>query len=185
MLSLVVLPKPFNAKSLEGLLIHYIIYQGGRTWQPFVGSKNGNENFRQARIYNFRVKCVVFARNRKFAKLTQWNMQYIPCNKVPTFLAGATRAPVQLLPPCSTITKSPPMNIYYMGSPLKIDYLYFINSYITHRFPTITDDGMKFPYIRPGFPIKSLKWGGMELPCKGEHFIQAAPKWSRALVAAG
>ena len=45
--------------------------QGGKTWQPFVGSKNGNENFRQARIYNFRVKCVVFARNRKFAKLTQ------------------------------------------------------------------------------------------------------------------
>ena len=40
----------------------------------------GNENFRQTRIYNFRVKCVVFARNRKFAKSTQWNMQYIPCN---------------------------------------------------------------------------------------------------------
>ena len=40
----------------------------------------GNENFRQTRIYNFCVKCVVFARNRKFAKLTQWNMQYIPCN---------------------------------------------------------------------------------------------------------
>ena len=45
--------------------------QGVRTWQPFVGSKNGNENFGQARIYNIRVKCVVFARNRKFAKLTQ------------------------------------------------------------------------------------------------------------------
>ena len=45
--------------------------QGGRTWQPIVGSKNGNENFRQTRIYNFRVKCVVFARNPKFAKLTQ------------------------------------------------------------------------------------------------------------------
>ena len=45
--------------------------QGGKTWQPFVGSKNGNENFRQTRIYNFCVKCVVFARNRKFAKLTQ------------------------------------------------------------------------------------------------------------------
>ena len=44
------------------------------------GAKNGNENFCQARIYNFRVKCVVFARNRIFAKLTQWNMQYIPCN---------------------------------------------------------------------------------------------------------
>ena len=53
--------------------------QGGRTWQPFVGSKNGNENFRPARIYNFRVKWIIFARNRKFAKLTQWNMQYIPC----------------------------------------------------------------------------------------------------------
>ena len=35
------------------------------------GAKNGNENFRQAHIYNFRVKCVVFARNREFAKLTQ------------------------------------------------------------------------------------------------------------------
>ena len=45
--------------------------QGGRTWQPFVGGKNGNESFRQARIYNFRDKCIVFAHNRKFAKLTQ------------------------------------------------------------------------------------------------------------------
>ena len=52
-------------------LVYYVILskmQGGKTWQPFVGSKNGNENFRHARIYNFRV---VFARNRKFAKLTQ------------------------------------------------------------------------------------------------------------------
>ena len=40
--------------------------QGGRTWQPFVGGKNGHENFRQARIYNFCDKCVVFARNLKF-----------------------------------------------------------------------------------------------------------------------
>ena len=45
--------------------------QGGRTWQPFVGGKNGHENFRQARIYNFRDKCVFFARNRKFANLTR------------------------------------------------------------------------------------------------------------------
>ena len=44
--------------------------QGGRTWQPFVGGKNGHENFGQARIYNFRDKCVVFVRNRKFANLT-------------------------------------------------------------------------------------------------------------------
>ena len=52
-------------------VLAFILAQGGRTWQPFVGSKNGNEVFLQARIYNFRVKCVVFARNRKFAKLTQ------------------------------------------------------------------------------------------------------------------
>ena len=45
--------------------------QGGRTWQPFVGGKNGHENIRQTHIYNFRDKCVVFARNRKFANLTQ------------------------------------------------------------------------------------------------------------------
>ena len=50
---------------------YMVLDQGGRTWQNFVGSKNGNENFRQACIYNFCIKCVVFARNRKFAKLTQ------------------------------------------------------------------------------------------------------------------
>ena len=53
------------------LLFRCALQQGGRTWQPFVRSKNGNENFHQVRIYNFRVKCVVFACNRKFAKLTQ------------------------------------------------------------------------------------------------------------------
>ena len=52
--------------------------QGGRSWQPFVGGKNGQTNFRQTRIYHFRDKCVVFARNCKFANLTQYNMQYIP-----------------------------------------------------------------------------------------------------------
>ena len=50
---------------------HNSVPQGGRTWQPFLGTKNGNENFRQTRIYNFRIKCVVFAHNRKFARLTQ------------------------------------------------------------------------------------------------------------------
>ena len=54
-----------------GLAIGLRLRQGGRTWQPFVGSKNGNANFRQARIYNFCIKCGVFAHNRKFAKLTQ------------------------------------------------------------------------------------------------------------------
>ena len=51
--------------------INTYIAQGGRTWQPFVGSKNGNENFRQTRIYNFCDKCVGFARNCKFENLTQ------------------------------------------------------------------------------------------------------------------
>ena len=54
--------------------------QGGRTWQPFVGGKSGHENSCQTRTYNFRDKCVVFVGNRKFANLTQLNMQYIPCN---------------------------------------------------------------------------------------------------------
>ena len=40
--------------------------QGGRTWQAFGGGKNGHKTFRQARIYNFRDKCVVFARNLNF-----------------------------------------------------------------------------------------------------------------------
>ena len=63
-----------NAHRIHKVLRFYRIHgfhQGGRTWQPFVGGKNVHENFRQARIYNFRDKCVVFARNRKFANLTQ------------------------------------------------------------------------------------------------------------------
>ena len=62
--------------------------QGGRTWQPLDGGKNGHENFRQARFYNFRDKCVIFARNHKFANLTQKNMQFILCNS--TLLAQET-----------------------------------------------------------------------------------------------
>ena len=49
----------------------YNIIQGGRTWQAFCGGKNGHETFRQAHIYNFRDKCVAFARNLKFSNLTQ------------------------------------------------------------------------------------------------------------------
>ena len=65
---------PFDLRTVGWKLIQKMTFafrQGGRTWQTFVGSKNGNENFCQARIYNFCVKCVIFARNRKFAKLTQ------------------------------------------------------------------------------------------------------------------
>ena len=45
------------------------VKQGGRTWQAFGGGKNGHETFRQARIYTFRDKCVVFAHNLKFSGL--------------------------------------------------------------------------------------------------------------------
>ena len=47
--------------------------QVAREWQNLAAfqGKKGHENVRQASIYNFRDKCVVFAHNRKFAKLTQ------------------------------------------------------------------------------------------------------------------
>ena len=63
-------------------------YQGSGSWQPFGENKNGHKNFRQVRIYFIRDKCVVFARNCKFANLTQYNMQNIPCNSA--FLAQET-----------------------------------------------------------------------------------------------
>ena len=53
------------------VLLVFAKTQGGRTWQAFGGGKNGHETFRQARIYNFRDKCVVFARNLKVSNLTQ------------------------------------------------------------------------------------------------------------------
>ena len=53
----------------ENTLVY--LHQGGRTWQAFGGGKNGLETFRQARIYNFRDKCVVFARNCKIVNLAQ------------------------------------------------------------------------------------------------------------------
>ena len=39
------------------------VEQGGKFWQPFGEGKKGHKNFRQARIYLFRDKCVVFAQN--------------------------------------------------------------------------------------------------------------------------
>ena len=54
--------------------------QGCRSWQSFSEGKNGPKMFRQERIYYFRDKCVVFARNCKFSNWTQYDMQYIPCN---------------------------------------------------------------------------------------------------------
>ena len=61
-------PCPLAPSARPLLFLMYDL--GGRTWQPLVGGKNGHENFRQARFYNFRDKCVC-ARNRKFATLHQ------------------------------------------------------------------------------------------------------------------
>ena len=55
----------------KGLKMFFRTKQGGRTWKAFGGGKNGHETFRQARIYNFRDKCVFFAHNLKFSNLTQ------------------------------------------------------------------------------------------------------------------
>ena len=43
--------------------------QGGRSWQPFGEGKSVHEDFRQAHVCYVRDKCVVFARNCKFASL--------------------------------------------------------------------------------------------------------------------
>ena len=51
---------------------------GGRSWQHFGEGRKDHKNFHQARVYYFRDKCVVFARNCKFAHLTQYDMQFIP-----------------------------------------------------------------------------------------------------------
>ena len=57
-------------------------------WQKLAASRRGQKwpkNFRQSSIYFFDDKCIVFARNYKFANLTQYNFKYQPCNNA--FLA--------------------------------------------------------------------------------------------------
>ena len=80
------------------------IAQGSRSWQPFGEGKNGHRNFRQVRIYYFRDKYVVFARNRKFANLTQYDMQYLPCNSA--FLAQERLFLTKKAPFCPKISKN-------------------------------------------------------------------------------
>ena len=64
----VLLPTEQAETYLKIYYLTQILRQGGRTWQAFGGGKNGHETFRQARIYNFHDKCVVFARSCKLAK---------------------------------------------------------------------------------------------------------------------
>ena len=54
--------------------------QGERSWQPFGEGDSGHNFYRQAHICYFRDKCVVFARNYKFASLIRYDMHYISCN---------------------------------------------------------------------------------------------------------
>ena len=62
--------------------------QGGRSWHPFGEGKNDHKNVRQACIYFFRDKCVIYARNYKLANLAQNNLQYPLCNNA--FLSRET-----------------------------------------------------------------------------------------------
>ena len=71
---LAIIENPYTHLFLQAHVKRYspgVSFECGRTWQPFVGGKNGHENFRQTHIYNFCEKCVVFARKRKLANLTQ------------------------------------------------------------------------------------------------------------------
>ena len=61
---LAIIENPYTHLFLQAHVKRYspgVSFECGRTWQPFVGGKNGHENFRQARTYNFRDKCIVFA----------------------------------------------------------------------------------------------------------------------------
>ena len=58
-------------------LIHSAVKQGGRSWQPFIESKNCHKNVLLARIRYFCDKWIVRARHCTLANLTQFNMQYI------------------------------------------------------------------------------------------------------------
>ena len=51
--------------SLSRKINEYMCMQGGRSWHPFGEGKNDHKNVRQACIYFFRDKCVVYARNYK------------------------------------------------------------------------------------------------------------------------
>ena len=64
-------PQNYHTLKRPHVIIYIYYIQGGRTWQAFGRGKHGHETFRQARNYNLRDKCVVFARNLKFSNLTQ------------------------------------------------------------------------------------------------------------------
>ena len=81
-LVLALVSQHFQDKFFPGKFIKFSVTmsQGGRSWQPFSEGKNGHKNSRQSRICYFRDKCVVFARYHKFANLTPYNVQHIPCD---------------------------------------------------------------------------------------------------------
>ena len=54
-------------KNEDTVLLEHLGAQGGRSWQHFGMGKNDHKNFRQARVYYFCDKCIVFACDCKFA----------------------------------------------------------------------------------------------------------------------
>ena len=78
--------------------------QGGRSWPLFGEGKSGH--ICQARICYFRDKCVVFARNCKFANLIQYDMQYTPCNSALLAKKNAVFDPQKTHKKCANRNKS-------------------------------------------------------------------------------
>ena len=66
----------FRLSSYDKNSIKHLLRPGWQKLAAFRREQKWPQNFRQARICYFHDKCVVFARNCKFAHLIQYNMQY-------------------------------------------------------------------------------------------------------------
>ena len=66
----------FFVKNSQKLRNRQNIVQGCRSWQPFGEGKNGHTNFRQARSYYFRDKCIVFANLLMLLSII-WNIYHV------------------------------------------------------------------------------------------------------------
>ena len=71
------------------LVVKMLLYQGGRSWEPFSESKKGHIIFVRRIFAIFASnKRVIFARNCKIANVIQHDMQYVPRNSA--FVARET-----------------------------------------------------------------------------------------------
>ena len=71
------------------LVVKMLLYQGGRSWEPFSESKKGHIIFVRRIFAIFATnKRVIFARNCKIANVIQHDMRYVPRNSA--FVARET-----------------------------------------------------------------------------------------------